>query len=209
MIHLLDFAVRPKITPFGMPTKELAEAQWVIDFARQGEGYGKHRRDAGRTSVTVKLSDRTVTETNGKAGLSPDELALLDSDKRMSKHEAILGALRELCSGNDRLYLHAVAAITQAGIVTYVASTCGVVEGADGLKEHAPLAYTIEKDGDGNVVIEAKTPEGRPTAKLEARVVIHSDGSSDFTRLDITPLVREPAQQEAPAQELVQAAPAA
>lgn len=157
----------------------------------------------------VKLSDRTVTETNGKAGLASDELALLDADKRMSKHEAILGALRELCSGNDRLYLHAVAAITQAGIVTYVASTCGVVEGADGLKEHAPLAYTIEKDGDGNVVIEAKTPEGRPTAKLEARVVIHSDGSSDFTRLDITPLVREPAQQEAPAQELVQAAPAA
>ena len=208
-VHLPDFAVRPKITPFGMPTKELAEAQWVIDFARQGEGYGKHRRDAGRTSVTVKLSDRTVTETNGKAGLSPDELALLDSDKRMSKHEAILGALRELCSGNDRLYLHAVAAITQAGIVTYVASTCGVVAGADGLKEHAPLAYTIEKDGDGNVVIEAKTPEGRPTARLEARVVIHSDGSSDFTRLDITPLVREPAQQEAPAQELVQAAPAA
>ena len=147
MIHLLDFAVRPKITPFGMPTKELAEAQWVIDFARQGEGYGKHRRDAGRTSVTVKLSDRTVTETNGKAGLAPDELA--------------------------------------------------------------PLAYVIEKDGDGNVVIEAKTPEGRPTAKLEARVVIHSDGSSDFTRLYITPLVREPAQQEAPAQELVQAAPAA
>lgn len=62
-----------------------------------------------------------------------------------------------------------------------------------------PLAYAIEKDGDGNVVIEAKTPKGHSTAKLEARVVIHPDGSSDFSKLDITPLVREPAQQEAPA----------
>ncbi len=195
-VHLADFGIKPRVTLLGMETPQKAEAQWCQDFERQGEAGGDQRSDIGKTSITVKLANRTVSEHNGKAGLAPGEAALFDSHQPVGKMQTILGALRELCGGNDLLYTTAVAALSQSGIVTYVKATSGVVEGADGKLEHAPLAYVIEKSADGGLVIEAKTPAARQTAVLEARLVIHPNGANEFTKLDVTPLAAQRAQPE-------------
>ncbi len=208
-VHLEDFSVKPQVSRMGMNTPAEAELQWLKDFERQGETGGADRNKVGLSSIEVKLPERTVRVHNGSEGLADGEAAVFESGKPVGKTRAMLEALRELCGENETLYTVVVAALTQSGIVAYAKATSGVVEGADGLEEHAPLAYVIEKDKDGSVVIEAKTPAARKTAVLEARVVIRPDGSHEFTKLDITPLGEAAKAPQAPAQAPAPAAPKA
>ncbi len=170
-IDLADFVEIPKITLKSAGDKDDAEEQFLKDFHRCAL--------PGNTTFEVKAPQGVVKVNDASNDLpSPEDLQRFISSEVSSKSLALLKALEDLCAGNDMQYRLALQTLSQGGILLMTTLL-------EGPKAEVPLAYHVAKDDQGNLIISAKSSREQGATQLKATVVIHPNGTAEYTELHV------------------------
>lgn len=152
-------------------TRAEAIKQFNVDFHR-----------AGNSSVTVHTSDGSTVVRNDTSGLSEEERIGYDAGKGSSFTQTLFNTLDRLCAGNEAQFLTALTALTQAGPVGYQKTLAPLINGKGHPKlEHAPLDFTLSKDGNGIIHLHAESPKDEQSVYLSVDIEIDQAGVGRLT----------------------------
>ncbi|MDD2967497.1 MAG: hypothetical protein PHN64_08495 [Desulfovibrionaceae bacterium] len=176
-ISLNDFAIHPQLSSLST-TSTLKDANKALirDFYRQ----------EAPTVISIQIGDQTsVNRNNDLAGMTEQEKTEYRGGKPTQKTNQIFEQLGRLCNGNEAQLKMVTMGLTQAGPVSFLRSLSQCAGRAGNALEHSAMEYSLQQGNNGDVIFNAKTPDGYPV-NLTASYTVHPDGSSTIHTLNIS-----------------------